>query len=290
MRFRVLASFFAIACIGRVTAAQTIEERVSSLEAQVADLWKLHALNGARTTGVPADLVGNEHMQWSFPGGDCGVLMSEFFIICHDNANRIPAWVTYRLDAQIINGDAERTDDFRPDPRLPAGKRAELPDYEGSGYDRGHMAPAAAFKRGEEAMSETFLLSNMAPQTPALNRQIWRVLEEEVRQLASKASSIWVFTGSLFLDDLGSIIDPDTFIGENRVAVPTHFYKVMLADTAICAFLMPNQHGQLDGAPEDYLVTVDLVETLSGLDFFSALPDSLENLLEAELVSTWPIP
>jgi len=225
--------------------------------------------------------------------------------------------VSYHLTAVLLAGSTERSDDFRPDSDLPEQHRAELKDYVGSGYDRGHMAPAAAFRRSEAAMSATFKLSNMAPQTPSLNRVMWRLLEEDVRELASKSANIWVFTGSLFLDDDGSLIEPTTFIGPNQVAVPSHFFKVILTDVggtgvegvagdeanapatpatpatpaipSLYAFLMPNQHQQLAGSPADYLVTVDLVEALSGLDFFSSLPDSIEDRLEEEPAKNWPI-
>jgi len=160
------------------------------------------------------------------------VLVTEYFVTCHQDEYRIPEWVAYRLTADDMTGEAERSDDFRADPDLPEGDRAELADYAGSGYDRGHMAPAAAFKRSDAAMSQTFVLSNMAPQTPALNRQMWRLLEEDVRGLASQAANTWVFTGSLFVDENGAMIEPTTFVGENRVAVPTHFYKVILAEVA----------------------------------------------------------
>ncbi len=279
---------------------------------QVAELWQFHDLQGAPGTGVLAELVGNEHLRWGFPGGDCVVLINEYFITCHDNDHRVPEWVGYRLTSEMLLGNAQRSDDFRADARLPAGQRAELVDYVDSGYDRGHMAPAAAFRRSEEAMSQTFLLSNMTPQTPSLNRQMWRLLEEDVRELARAAGSTWVFTGSLFLDETGALTEPSTFIGANRVAVPTHFYKAMLAlspafsanaayagntgsagnaagSLTLFALLMPNQTDPLDGAPADYLVSVDLVEALSGLDFFSALPDALEESLEEKTAATWPV-
>ncbi len=290
---------------GHPGAAQTLEDRVTILESQVAELWRAHEAEIARDASVPADLVGNEHLRWGYPGGDCTVLMNNYFVTCHDDESRIPEWVTYHLTAEAMVGEAERSDNFRPDPDLPEGARADLADYVGSGYDRGHMAPAAAFKRSDAAMSQTFVLSNMVPQTPSLNRQMWRLLEEDVRELATAAGSIWVFTGSLFLKNDGSPIEPITFIGSNRVAVPIHFYKVILADNAayagsagyaassigtleMFAFVMANQHDQLDGEPEDYLVSVDLVEALSGLDFFSALPDSLEMVLENQTAGTWP--
>ena len=227
------------------------------------------------------------------PGWRLHVLVNDYFITCHDDAKRIPAWVTFHLTDVNLSGETERSDDFRTDPNLPKEARAELTDYLNSGYDRGHMAPAAAFKRSEAAMSQTFLLSNMAPQTASLNRDLWRLLEEDVRELASAVGSIWVFTGSLFLDENGSHIEPATFIGTNQVAVPTHFYKVMFAandgaDFEMFAFVAANQTEALEGAPAEYLVSVDLVEALSGLDFFTALADSVEAVLEAEIGAGGP--
>ena len=294
MRFRVLKVLLAVSMIAQAAPGQTIEERVTRVEAQVAELWALSDLQAERRSGVPVELVGNEHVRWGYPGGDCTVLVNDYFITCHDDAKRIPAWVTFHLTDVDLLGETERSDDFRTDPELPEGARAELADYAGSGYDRGHMAPAAAFKRSEEAMSQTFVLSNMAPQTPSLNRQMWRMIEEDVRELARAAGSIWVFTGSLFLDEDGLPAEPITFIGANEVAVPTHFYKVILSESAagefeMFGFVMANQLDRLSGEPSDYVVSVDSVEVFSGLDFFSVLPDSVEVLLEAQTVATWPI-
>jgi len=310
MSLRILVLASALSQAAHVTLAQSPEQRLGMLEARVSELCQFHYRDRRPHGFVPADVVGNEHLRWGFPGGDCDVLLGDYFITCHDRSNRIPQWVTYRLDSVSVAGEAERTDDFRADPYLPDYQRAELRDYEASGYDRGHMAPAAAFRRSEAAMSETFKLSNMAPQTPALNRQMWRMLEEDIRELALRAASIWAYTGSLFLDENGSITEPTIFIGENRVAVPTHFYKVMLAETAACGptptppsytapqssrllmfgFVMRNQTDPLEGEAGDYAVSVDLVETLTRLDFFSALPDSLEDVLEETAAEYWPLP
>lgn len=175
-----------------------------------------------------------------------------------------------------------------------SGQLAELVDYRNSGYDRGHMAPAAAFKRSSIAMSETFLLSNMVPQRPNLNRRIWARLESDVRDLAEAHGSIWVFTGSLFLDSHGNPVQPVQFIGVNQVAVPTHFYKVILCEHAtgtveMFAFIMPNQLQPLSGHPSDYLVSVDQVEEAAVLDFFAALSDDVEDQVEDLVATHWPI-
>ena len=304
MRIRSLFLTCALFLGAQTTVAQTLEERVTLLESQVAELWRVHKAEACGDARVPAELVGNEHLRWGYPGGDCAVLVNDHFITCHDNAKRIPEWVAYHLTAENLTGETERSDDFRTNPNLPEGSRSELSDYLNSGYDRGHMAPAAAFKRSDSAMSQTFLLSNMAPQTPSLNRQMWRMLEDDVRELASGMGRIWVFTGSLFLGADGSPPRDTTFIGASRVAVPTHFYKVILADAATSAaltayaapsegspeafaFVMANQNEPLVGEPEHYMVSVDLVEALSGLNFFSALSETVEEELEEKTAAYW---
>src|SRR5882724_4995354 len=115
---------------------------------------------------VPPELAHNIHMRWGYPGGTCKPLVQPFFIICEDVPHRLPLWVGYHLASSDLHGSAKRKNNFHADTRLAAGARAEKADYAGSGYDQGHMAPAADFKRSDAAMSETFLLSNMAPQRP----------------------------------------------------------------------------------------------------------------------------
>jgi endonuclease G len=173
--------------------------------------------------------------------------------------------------------------------------RAELVDYRNSGYDRGHMAPAGDFKRSREAMSETFLLSNMTPQRPSLNRGMWERLEEQVRSLARSHGSIWVVVGTLFLDSAGQATEPETFIGPNSVAVPTHFYKAILcahpdSTYEMFGFMMENCLNPLTGQPRDYVISVRNIEDLTGLDFFNYLPDTIEDSLESNVNTRWPPP
>lgn len=273
----------------------TVEERLTLLERQVQELRALQGL-AARPAELPAELAGNEHVRWGYPGGRCTLLVKEFYVVCSDLRRKVPEWVTYHLTRETLQGDAVRTDDFRPDPELAPGERAELEAYRNSGYDRGHMAPAADFKRSPAAMSATFLLSNMAPQRPNLNRRMWEHLERDVRQLAGAHGSLWIFIGALYLDAAAEhAVAPTDFIGAARVAVPTHFFKVILCEHAsgtheMFAFLMPNHLEPLTGQPRDYAVSVDRVEALSALNFFSALPDAEEDRLEALVVAHWPTP
>ncbi len=244
---------------------------------------------------LPLDLVGNPHVRWGYPGGNCQLLKAQYFLICSDVPHRVPLWVTYHLTRDDLRSRASRKNNFHADKRLPRGDRAENADYVRSGYDRGHMAPAADFKRGPKAMSTTFLLTNMAPQRPNLNRRIWEQLEGDVRELAHNHGSIWIITGPLFLNSAGtSAVAPDSFIGPGRVAVPTHFFKVVFCEHAaghseMFAFIMPNQQEPFTETAAHYRVSVDEVERLTRLNFFDLLPDAVEVPLEAARASRWPI-
>jgi endonuclease G len=155
------------------------------------------------------------------------------------------------------------------------------------------MANAGDFKRNNVAMSETFYLSNIAPQRPKFNQGIWERLVEQVRLLAINHGSIWIFTGTLFIDAWEHKVAPSQHIGQNRVAVPTHFYKVILCEhpdntREMFAFLLENRSTSLPGRPQDYIVSVRRIEELSGLDFFNQLPSSEEDSLETMVNKHWP--
>ena len=189
-----------------------------------------------------------------------------------------PSWVAYELTRdEVLADNAEREDNFREDKAVRTGS-ATLADYRGSGYDRGHMAPAADFKWSEEAMSGTFYLSNMSPQTGALNRGLWADLEAIVRQMAVDNEKVYVVTGPVLTDG------PFETIGENEVAVPHQYYKVVLdytdPDIKAIGFVLPNDDPEEDITA--YVRSVDEVEELTLLDFYPALPDDIEEIVESE--------
>lgn len=209
------------------------------------------------------------------------------FKVCYNLRQKVPAWVGYELNPQNLIGSAKRTDNFREDDKLDVGIRSNLSDYKGSGYDRGHMAPAAAFKRSEDAMSTTFLLSNMAPQTPQLNRGVWRIIEEKVRRFASKSGRTIVFTGNYFPTESQSQV-----IGANKVGVPTHSYKVILHLSTeqkwlAYAFVAPNVKTSLNRDYTRYSTSVDEVEKMTGIDFFESISTELQSVFEANSI---PLP
>jgi endonuclease G len=186
----------------------------------------------------------------------------------YNEAYEQASWVVYILTREEVeSGNEERSENFRPDTSIKTGS-ASLRDYSGSGYDRGHLAPAADMKWSPAAMSESFLLSNMSPQVPGFNRGVWSRLETKVRQWAVENDSLLVITGPV----LGNI---DTFIGENRVGVPKYYYKV-IADISSptyksIAFLIENKSSSADLF--SFAVTIDSLEKVTGFNFFSRLPD-----------------
>jgi endonuclease G len=190
------------------------------------------------------------------------------FTISYNEDNEQPAWVAYILTrAKVQSGNEERSENFRPDKNITTGS-ATLKDYSGSGYDRGHMAPAADMKWSQAAMSESFLMSNMSPQEQGFNRGIWSKLEAKVRDWAVKNDSILVITGPV----LKAV---NKYIGENRVGVPDYYFKVIADISAptykVIAFILQNKGSSTDIMK--YAVTVDSVEKITGYDFFPTMKD-----------------
>jgi endonuclease G len=189
------------------------------------------------------------------------------YVIGYDGRTRAAAWVIEELTRESISGDAERAGiSFKPDVGLPVQARATLEDYKGSGFDRGHMA-AAANHKSVEAMKATFILSNAAPQLPQLNRGFWARLEKHVRELTNKYGKVTVITGPLFLpntNDKGERWVRYRVIGNNDVAVPTHFFKIVKAEELIEAYVVPNMEVANDASSDNFRATVEKIESLSG--------------------------
>ena len=199
------------------------------------------------------------------------------YTLSYNEEYELPSYVAYELTRDEVLGGGEREDSFKEDPAVRTGS-AELSDYRGSGFDRGHMAPAADFKWSDDAMSDTFYMSNMAPQDPSFNRGIWADLEAVIRTMAYDNGSVYVVTGPVLTDG------PYETIGENEVAVPKRFYKTVLdyTDPEIKAigFVLPNEGS--DKSLQSFAMSVDDVEEITGIDFYPRLPDDVEETVEAD--------
>lgn len=191
----------------------------------------------------------------------------------HEQAN----WIAYELKAEETNKLFERTNKFIPDPKVKTGTASDK-DYKGSGYDRGHLAPASDMGWSFNSMTESFYYSNISPQTPSFNRGIWKKLEELVRSWAVENKSVYLVTGPVLTNGLQTI-------GPNKVSVPNYYYKVILdysePNIKGIGFILPNvgSKEQL----QNYAFSIDSVEALTGIDFFPLLPDEQEDLIEKTL-------
>jgi endonuclease G len=139
------------------------------------------------------------------------------------------------------------------------------------------MAPSADFAYDAQAMRESFYLSNMVPQSPKMNQQIWRILEDKVRQWAIDRGELYIYSGPIFE---GEEVDA---IGDNGVCVPTSIYKIVFDPVKVesIAFIMPNKPLSIDDMPS-YIVSVRDIEELTGLDFLNSLTKSVEDKVETE--------
>lgn len=208
------------------------------------------------------------------------IIKHTYYTLAYSEANEQAYWVYYVLTPELINGTQSRTDDFRADPLVSTGSAA-LADYSGSGYDRGHLCPAADMTLNKTSMSETFYLSNMSPQVPGFNRGKWSTLEDQVRKWALNFDGLDVATGPIFKDNLGSI-------GAENVIVPGYFYKVLYSEKKMImiGLILPNASSSK--TLDQFVVPVDEIEKETGIDFFPGLPDDIENKLEGSVnTSGW---
>ncbi|MDR2883406.1 MAG: DNA/RNA non-specific endonuclease [Alistipes sp.] len=205
-----------------------------------------------------------------------GVLIENpHYCLDFNTGHKQPNWVCYSLTPAHVTGRAPRSSTFRNGRRGNVSS-ATTDDYKGSGYDRGHLCPAADMKLSREAMTATFLMWNMSPQEPSFNRGGWAQLEALVRGYIDGATdTLHVVTGPVFIGNKGSI-------GANSVTIPGFFYKVIYCPRrGGIAFLMPNR--RISGPLKSWQVSIDLIEALSGMDFFPGLPDERENEIEAQV-------
>lgn len=200
----------------------------------------------------------------------------EGFKVSFNKDNKTPNYVAWQLLDRETKGEAGRSDKFWQDPEIEG-----CPDefaYRRSGYDRGHLCPSADQKWSPEAMHDCFVMANICPQAPELNQRAWQTLETKERQWAKRDGAIWIVAGPIYNDS-----DNKT-IGNFNVRVPGAFFKAFLAldveHPRAIAFIYPN--AAAPGNMQDYAMSVDQLEEITGYDFFSSLPDDLEESIEAK--------
>ncbi|KAF9517237.1 hypothetical protein BS47DRAFT_1326577 [Hydnum rufescens UP504] len=235
-------------------------------------------------------------LKYSSPGPIFDVLRRKAYVAAYDRKLRHPAWTAEHLTASSLPRGSDGPDGkphadrgksvFVEDEIIPVAFRARLTDYFRSGYDRGHMVPAADAKASQDAMDETFLLSNIAPQVGSgFNRHYWAYLEHWCRTLTSQYSDVFVFTIPLYLPQQSADgkwrVTYEVIGSPPNISVPTHFAKVVLTskpaspstpnimDHSLGAFVLPNALIPDEAPLETFIMPVEAVERASGLTLFS---------------------
>jgi endonuclease G len=207
------------------------------------------------------------------------------FVASYNPRKNVPNWVSWRLDRRDL-GSADRSDDFHADLELPLGVYRVTPaDYEHSGYDRGHLCPSADRTSSPTLNRETFLMSNIHPQRPGLNRHTWERLEQHERELA-KTKEVYVIAGGIFGTSPESI--------GHGVAVPSSEFKIIVVldtldagaeavstGTPVIAVEMPNDDAVKEHSWTDYRTTIDAIERDTGYDFLSSVGDDVQRAIES---------
>lgn len=202
------------------------------------------------------------------------IVKHKYYTLSYNENHEQAEWVAYELKKNQLSYTNHHRPYFEDDPQVETGS-ASWRNYKKSGYDKGHLCPAGDRRFSEEAFVETFYTSNISPQLNDFNAGIWNRLEQKTRYWASKYDGVYVVTGGVLSNDLESI-------GKEKVSVPKYFYKILLDNSRgeykTIAFLLP--HEDSEKPLNKFVVSIDKIEKMTGIDFFPRLPDEIENKLE----------
>jgi endonuclease G len=223
-------------------------------------------------TGVSDTLLPSNHKGYT--------ISHTYYTISYSESDKQAEWAAYYLTPASISGSQKRASKFMPDPLLQAPVKPSA--YIKTGYDRGHLCPAADMKLNNVSMTESFYMSNMSPQIPSFNRGIWSKLEDKVREWALEKNGVYVVTGPLLNKSCGIIA--------GSITVPCAYYKIVFKQTPhgaeAIAFMLSNAGSSLP--LKQFVVSIDYLETLTGIDFFASLPDTDEEKFESlVLTNNW---
>lgn len=263
-----------------------LEFRLIELNAEIDSV--LNLLEDIKLKALKADLLENglpEILE------DEELICHSAFCLVYDDNHKMAKWTAHIISREIVNGVVSRTNDFRVDSLIKNGT-AEEEDYfltkkdesgntiyDGFGYDRGHLAPSADFRWSEKALSESYYYSNMTPQLPEFNREIWAKIEDFLRQYIynNPTKDIYIVTAPVIKDDLKK-----QERSKNKISIPEYHYKIAvdLEDKKGIAFLVPQKN--LGNPIEYYVVTIDSIENITNINFYPKLSEQDEKLIESE--------
>ena len=261
-----LSLVYIVAIIIAVSFTNTSQAQGDGQTTEVAASLK-YELPKITNTGVSEKLV--EHIGYT---------------VSFNTKHNIPNWVAYDLTSEEVAGVTPRAKHFEPDPQIIGCPTTD--DYKNSGYDRAHMAPAGDMKWSEQAMTESFYLSNICPQNHNLNGGDWKALEEHLRTMATQYEKVYIACGPIIS------ANPKTIGMYHQITVPDAFFKVVLRKKgdswSAIGFMMPNQAGHK--SLNKYAMSVDDIEIITDMDFFYNLPDEIEEIVESSYqLSDWSL-
>lgn len=266
--------FVVLVCLSYEPLAEYLQKRGIALPVAVQQ-----ADTSSSTTALT--LPDSSHVESPAPLTDRPerILKRRGYTVSFNRDWNLPNWVAWELTPEKLVERESRTDKFLPDPDLPEAEAVVTDDYKNSGYDRGHICPAADNRWHWKAMFESFYLTNICPQNHNLNRGDWKELEEACRNWAQKEGKIYIVGGPICYDRRQGRTIGQT----HRIRVPDAFFKVILCleggKPKAIGFVYPNESG--NRPMKRYVRTVDYVERITGIDFFPALPDAVEEEVEA---------
>lgn len=202
------------------------------------------------------------------------IVKHDYYTLSYNEKYEQAEWVAYELKKSHIGNNHFKRPYFIEDPKVKTGS-ADYRNYKKSGYDKGHLCPAGDMEFALNAYNDTFFTSNISPQLHDFNAGVWNRLEQKVRYWATKYDGIYVITGGILQPSLKTI-------GQEKVSVPNYFYKILLDNSngqyRMIAFLVPGKKS--DKPLHNFVVSVDSLEKMTGIDFFPKLDDKIENSLE----------
>ncbi len=293
MKLKQLIFFLFFMSVSYSSFSQDYQKEISKLEEKISELDTKKDSLDSIVKSIKLAILHKDLEEKGLPeyDKDVEIINHNALILSYNEDHEQANWVAHIISKEITGKGYGRTNDFRPDPLVKTGSTVEKdfflkhfnPDdstysYDGFGYDRGHLAPSADFRWNREAMSESYFYSNMSPQLPDFNRGIWAKTESFLREyVAENNHNIYVVTGGILTDDL-----PKVEKSINKVSIPREFYKVA-ADLETnppegIAFIIPNEGSEYPVI--SFVVPIDSVEKITGINFFASLPDSIQNKFE----------
>ena len=202
------------------------------------------------------------------------VVKHQYYTLSYNEIHEQAEWVAYELKKDYIKNNNFKRPFFIEDDKVKTGS-ADWRNYKNTKYDKGHLCPAGDMEFALDAYNDTFFTSNISPQVRNFNNGVWNRLEQKVRYWAVKYDGIYVITGGVLESSLMTI-------GKEKVSVPKSFYKILLDNSGgnmkMIGFLIPNSES--DKPLYSFVVSVDYIEKMTGINFFPKLNDNIENQLE----------